>query len=274
MTHPIEESDMPHCRIIHIYWVAFLFAALLAAQGCAVAPYTGRNQLMLVSPQQELTLGNQAAEQVLHEEKVVRSGPQVNEVQAIGRRIAMVADQQGYQWQFYVVDDPETINAFALPGGKVFVYTGLLRVAKSPDEVAAVIAHEIGHVLARHGGERLSNTLLAQVGQEAAMIALGDMSPTATKAANVAFGLGAQYGYILPFSRQQEYEADYIGLMIMAQAGYDPRAAISFWQTMMQQDKAKPPEYLSTHPSDRNRIAELERAMPRAMQYYQNSRRM
>lgn len=247
---------------------------LLVAAGCAVAPYTGRNQLMLVSPQQELALGNQAAEQVLQEERVLRAGPEVEEVKAIGRRIAMVTGRQNFEWQFFVVDDPDTVNAFALPGGKVFVYTGLLQASRSRDEVAAVIAHEIGHVLARHGGERLSNVLVSQVGQQAAMAAVGDMSPTATQAAGVAFGLGTQFGYILPFSRKQEYEADYIGLITMAQAGYDPRAAVSFWQTMMQRGKAKPPEYLSTHPSDQNRIAELQRFMPEAMQYYQRARRM
>ncbi|MFW5734343.1 MAG: M48 family metallopeptidase [Oceanidesulfovibrio sp.] len=247
---------------------------LVLSLGCAVAPYTGRNQLMLVSPQQETALGNQAAAEVMQEERLLRSGPQVAEVQSIGQRIATVTAGRGYHWQFFVVDDPDTVNAFALPGGKVFIYTGLLKAARSRDEVAAVIAHEIGHVLARHGGERLSNVLLAQMGQQAAMAALGDMSPTATQAAHAAFGLGAQYGYILPFSRRQEYEADYIGLITMAQAGFDPRAAVSFWQTMVQRGKGDPPEYVSTHPSDRNRIAELQRYMPEAMQYYQRARGM
>jgi predicted Zn-dependent protease len=250
---------------------AAVFGVLVLVQ-CAVAPYTGRQQLMLVSPRQEVTLGNQAAEQVFREERVLRSGPQVREVQEIGRRIVAATGRRDFTWEFYVVDEPDTVNAFALPGGKVFVYTGLLEAARSRDEVAAVVAHEIGHVLARHGGERLSNVLVPQLGQQAAMAALGDMSPTATRAASAAFGLGAQFGYILPFSRKQEYEADYIGLVTMAKAGYDPRAAVSFWQTMMARGKGKPPEYLSTHPSDQNRIAELQRFMPEAMRYYQQAR--
>lgn len=245
-----------------------LLALVLFLQACAVAPYTGRSQIMLVSPQEEVALGNQAAQEVMQKERVLQSGRQVNMVRDIGRRIIQVSGNTGYQWEFYVVDDPNTVNAFALPGGKVFVYTGLLNAAQNVDQVAAVVAHEIGHVLARHGGERLSTILLTQVGQQAALVALGEMSPTATQAFNVAFGLGAQYGVVLPFSRQQEYEADYIGLITMAKAGYDPREAVAFWQMMMQRNRNQPMEYLSTHPSNENRIAALQSYMQEAMSYY------
>lgn len=247
---------------------ALLFVILL--QGCAVAPITGRSQLMLVPPQQEAALGQQAAQEIFKKEPVLRSGRDLQQVRRMGRQLAQVTGRPDIAWEFHVIDKPQTINAFALPGGKIFVYTGLMRATENQDQLAAVLAHEIGHVLARHGGERLSTIMLAQMGQQAAMAAIGDMSPTAMQAFKTAFGLGAQYGVILPFSRQQEYEADYIGLLTMAQAGYDPRAAVGFWEVMMRRNRAGQLEYLSTHPSDQNRIAALERHMPEAMSYFRS----
>lgn len=241
---------------------------LLILSACAQAPYTGRSQLILISAQQENSLGAQAADDVLKKEPVLKSGKYVNIVNEIGARIAKASNRPDFDWKFYVVDKPKTVNAFALPGGKVFVYTGLIKTAKSREELAAVVAHEAGHIIARHGAERMSTSLLAQVGQQAAMIAIGEQSPMAMEAFKVAFGMGAQVGVILPFSREQEYEADHIGLMLMAKGGYHPEGALHFWERMSKLDKKKPSEFMSTHPSDENRIAQIQKLLPEAMNHY------
>ena len=236
--------------------------------GCAHAPYTGRSQLMLISSSQEMALGQKAAQEVLEKEKQSANPKYVKPLSIVGERIAK-ATESGYEWEFHVVDNDETVNAFALPGGKVFVYTGLYKPASTDAELAAVVAHEAGHIIARHGAERMSMTLLAQVGQSAARLAIGSASPAAMEAFSTAFGMGVNYGVILPFSREQEYEADRIGLILMAKAGYNPEAALKFWEKMAaDNDKPNPPEYLSTHPSDAHRIAAIKSLLPEAMQYY------
>ena len=242
---------------------------LLLVQGCATAPYTGRNQLLLISPSQEMSMGMQAAQEVLSEEPLSRDPRYVNAVQEVGWNVARAANEPGFQWEFFVIDKPDTANASCLPGGKVFVYTGIFQYARNPDQLATVIAHEVAHAVARHGGERISNMLVLQLGQQAALAAMGQGSPTAVQALQVAYGLGANVGYILPFSREQEYEADRIGLIIMAQAGYDPRAALDFWVNMSQNaNQANMPEFLSTHPTSENRLANIRSFLPEAMSYY------
>jgi predicted Zn-dependent protease len=249
--------------------LAALSALLLILAGCATAPVTGRSQLLLVPEQQEIALGIQAYEQVLAEEKVSQD-PQINAmVKRIGSRIAAVAEEPGYEWEFTVIDDDETANAFALPGGKIAVYTGLLPYTKTEDGLAFVMAHEVGHAIARHGGERMSQQLLLQLGQQGLNAAIANKSPAAIQAINTGYGLAGSVGVVLPFSRKHEYEADRIGLVLMAKAGYDPRKSTEFFQAMMSQaNKASPPEFLSTHPADEARIQAIKNFIPEAMTYY------
>ena len=245
---------------------------VLLCAGCAKAPYTGRNQVMLVSQSQELALGQESAQEILKKEPKGKNPEQATMVTRVGQRVAAVADRPDFQWEFHVIEAPDTANAFCLPGGKVFVYTGLFKYATTEPELAAVVAHEVGHAIARHGAERMSVSLLAQLGHSAASVALSGSSPVAVQAFEVAYGIGANVGVILPFSRNQEYEADHLGLILMAKAGYDPKASLTFWARMAESDTKKPPEFLSTHPSDANRIAVIRDLMPEA-QYYYTSRR-
>jgi predicted Zn-dependent protease len=231
-------------------------------------PYTHRSQLVLVSQSTMDKLGAQAYQEVLSKEKIDRQ-PQVNEsVSAVGERIARVVEQPNYHWQFAVIDDPKTANAFALPGGKVAVYTGLFPVAQNTAGLAAVLGHEIAHVVANHAAERMSSGYVLEAVGVALQVGLGAASPQASNAIMQAFGLGAQVGVVLPFSRQQEAEADHIGLILMAKAGYDPHAALELWRRFETGGDKSPPEFLSTHPSYGTRERNIESWMPEAMSYY------
>ena len=244
---------------------------LLFLSACATAPVTGRSQLILMSEQQESALGMEAYQQVLSKEKVSKDA-QINAmVKQVGSRIAAVTDKPGYKWEFTVIDADDTANAFALPGGKVAVYTGILPYTKDEAGLAFVLAHEIGHALARHGGERMSEQLLIQLGQQGLNIAIANESPEAIQAINLGYGIASTVGLVLPFSRMQEYEADNIGIILMAKAGYDPRKAPEFFERIMKgASKGSTPEFLSTHPADENRILRLKALIPEAMQYYHN----
>jgi predicted Zn-dependent protease len=240
------------------------FAVALAA--CAEAPMTGRNQLILVPESQDADMGLQAYQQIKQEEKISRD-PELNErVQTVGRRIAAVSGHPEWDWQFTLFDDPEP-NAFALPGGKVGVYTGLFKVAKNDAQLAAVIGHEVGHAIARHGAERMSQGILAQLGGVAVGAATGSQGYVDL------YSQAATLGVILPYSRTQESEADEIGLMLMARAGYDPREAIKLWQNFQALGGQRPPEFLSTHPLEATRIERLQELMPKALEVYERSRR-
>lgn len=238
-----------------------VLAAAFITVSCAEAPYTGRQQLMLVGDEQATQMGNQAAQEVLTKEPVVTGTPRAEMVQRVGRRIAAVTDSQ-YQWQFHLVDK-DIPNAFALPGGHVFVYEGLFQYARTEPQLAAVVAHEIAHVLARHGAERMSVAAATQLGTGLAGSTLG-LSPTVMQ----AFGIAANYGVVMPYSRTQETESDRIGIMLMAQAGYPPEAAIELWRNMMQAPGQKPPAFLSTHPSDQQRIEDIRKHLPEARRHY------
>lgn len=229
---------------------------------CAQVPITGRPQLMLVGDEQATQLGAQAAQEVMAKEPVVTDTEQSRMVERIGRRIAAQVDSP-YQWRFHLVGK-DIPNAFALPGGYVFVYEGLFQYARNEDQVAAVVAHEIAHVLARHGAERMSVATATQLGAGLAGTAL-NLPPTTMQ----AFGIAANYGVIMPYSRAQESEADRIGLILAAQAGYPPEAAIELWRNMMQAPGAKPPAFLSTHPSDQQRIADIQKHLPEARRHFQ-----
>jgi len=242
---------------------------MLALAGCATVPYTNRSQLMMMPVSDELALGADAYREVLSNAKVVRSPTLTTPVVAIGNRIAAVAERPDYQWEFAVIDDPKQANAFALPGGKVAVYTGIFPVAQDTGALAAVMAHEVAHALARHGAERMSQQQLVQIGAIGLAVGLGGQSAAVRNTAMQAFGLGAQVGVMLPFSRSQEAEADHIGLILMAKAGYDPEYALKLWERMEQRNEGQsPPEWLSTHPGYGTRQENIRKWMPEAKGYY------
>ncbi|AMM41196.1 Peptidase family M48 [Candidatus Desulfofervidus auxilii] len=235
---------------------------------CATAPYTHRKQLILIDPDSEMSLGLEAQKQILKKAKLCKDKEIVNMVNRVGWRIAK-ATRRNLPWEFYVIKDDKTANAFCLPGGKVFVYTGILKYTQDETGLATVLAHEIGHAIARHGAERMSMVLVAQVGEAALATVLKAHSETTRQAFLIGYGLGAQLGVLLPYSRVQEYEADHLGLILMAKAGYDPRKAIAFWERMSQENKKKHiPEFLSTHPTDEKRIEAIKQLLPEALKYY------
>ncbi len=255
-------------------------AAALLFSGCQVVPETGRKQLMLVSPTEEARTGLAAFSDIKKSEKISANPAYRAQVERVGKRIAdSVMRTPGHQianaqWEF-VVFESEQINAFALPGGKVGVYTGLLKLVASDDELAIVVGHEIAHVTSRHGAERTSqNIAVAGLGL---VLAVGmeqqQVTPAKRNQILLAYGLGTTVGVLLPFSRTHESEADRIGLQFAAGAGYDPRAAAAFWRKMSAANKGpKPPPFLSTHPADTDRIAALEALAPQYLSLYQSSR--
>lgn len=241
--------------------------------GCGTVPETGRSQMMLLSLDEERQLGEAAYTETLSQVKTITSGPDFARVQRVGQRIADASARrypqavEGFQWQFALIDTPEA-NAWMLPGGKSAVNTGLLALTTSDDELAIVMGHEAAHAIARHGGERVSRAMAVQ-------IAAGVVSATGEVNPQLVDGVLAGYGAVgeTAFSRGEETEADEIGLLIAADAGYDPRAAISFWNKMSAQGGGKPPEFLSTHPSDERRAARLEALMPKALAVYEDAKR-
>jgi len=252
-------------KVLFSVFIAFVFTA------CTHSPYTHRNQLILISPAQEMQMGYRSEQEILRKSSI-NHDPRLNAmVRRVGQNIARVANQPNYRWSFHVINGKQ-INAFCLPGGKVFVYTGLLKIVDNESQLATVIAHEVAHAIARHGAERLSMMQLGDLGRKLAIKAAGARYQNVI---NQVYGVGANYGVFLPYSRRFEYEADEIGLYLMAKAGYDPREAIKFWEKMLQatRNMRKPPEFASTHPSDINRIRRLQALLPKAMQYYYQARR-
>ena len=236
--------------------------AVAVLAGCATAPVTGRDQFIIVSEQQANAMGASAYQQIRAEKPISDDRRLRQLVDRVTRRIGAVADDPGYRWDVTLFEDPSP-NAFALPGGRIGVNTGLFDVARSEAQLAAVIAHEIAHVVARHPSERLSRQAAVQGG----IALVGAASGAAAQHANF-MAQAATLGLILPFSRSQESEADRIGLIYMARAGYDPRAAIEVWQNFQAYGGARPPEFLATHPSPGNRLDRLRSNMPQAMQIY------
>jgi len=261
-------------------------SALLLLSGilpaCITEPITGRSQLApVVSEAAANDMGIQAFQQILGEAQLGADASQNALVEKVGRRIAAVTDKrmadagrEPYAWEFKVIDEPETVNAFALPGGKVAFYTGILPITKTEVGLAVVMGHEIGHVYGEHGRHRVSNNAVAQFGLGAVEVALasGDVSSGTSKYTIAALGLGYQLGVQLPFSRGDESAADHIGLILMAEAGYDPREAVAFWQRMAAASGGgQPAEFLSTHPSHDTRIEDLENLLPEAIAIYEKS---
>lgn len=235
-------------------------------------PETGRVERVGLSPDQEQALGLQSFRQVLSESDVVSSGPEVDLVKKVTSKIAAQTGDAGrnFDWQVSVVRSQQ-VNAFCLPGGKVVVYTGILPVAQSEAGLATVLGHEIAHAIARHGAQRLFQSSIMQTAMMGAAYSMSDMDPQKRQTVMGLLGAGTQYGVLLPFSRSHESEADQMGLLYMARAGYDPREAISFWERMSQTAHSGAPEFMSTHPSNGTRIERLKAQLPRALEEYEKS---
>jgi predicted Zn-dependent protease len=260
---------------------AGLLVLIFLGSGCTTNPYTGRWQFLAIPAGYETSMGEQSYAQVLSDPKIKMSAEsrEVEPVKRVADRIIEVAKRSKYaeaadkyKWEVSVIKDDKTANAFALPGGKIAVYTGLFPVAKNEAGLAAVMGHEVVHALARHGGERMSQGVATQIAMIGAAIGLGSsgMGSATSQMAMQALGLGAQVGVLLPFSRKHESEADYIGLLFAAEAGYDPQEAVRVWERMESMGGGKQPsEFMSTHPSHGTRIQQLTEWMPEARALYE-----
>jgi predicted Zn-dependent protease len=258
--------------------IIFVLATFLVV-GCAVNLVTGRKQLNLVSESDIQLMAVDQYRTFLSENKVVSPGSSnAVMVKRVGNRIANAVTNyynsegksqvlEGFNWEFNTIESSE-VNAWCMPGGKVVVYTGLLGITQNETALAIVIGHEIAHAVAKHGNERMSQAMVQQLGGMALEIALAKEPEQTKNLFLLSYGIGSQVGAMLPWSRQQETEADKYGLIFSAMAGYDPREAISFWQRMSEAGGAKPPEFLSTHPSDETRMRKLKQFMPQALKYY------
>ncbi|HSC57386.1 MAG TPA: M48 family metallopeptidase [Nitrospira sp.] len=255
---------------------------LALTSGCETNPYTGRSQLLMTSVSQEMQMGAQAYSQVKSDPKVKLSQDprEIEPVKRVASHIIEAAKRSKYaeeakqfQWEVTVIKDDKTMNAFALPGGKIAVYTGIFPVAKTEAGLAAVLGHEVTHALARHGAERMSQGQLTNAALQVIGAAAGasGVNPLLSQGAMAALGAGAQVGVLLPFSRKHESEADYIGILLAANAGYDPRESVHLWERMEQlSGGGGPSEFLSTHPGHETRIEQLQKWMPEAMGIYQS----
>ena len=250
--------------------------------GCSTVPITGRRQLSFIPQNQLIASSNDSYHQLLSESKISEDKEKTQMVVNVGKRIASSAEQfmrenrmekeiQNYHWEFKLIQDDKTVNAFCMPGGKIAVYTGILPITQDESGLAVVLGHEVAHALANHGGERMSQLLLAQMGATTLSAALSQQPQQTRQLLLQVYGIGANVGVILPYSRSHELEADHIGLIIMARAGYDPRTAIPFWQRMNEKAGKRPPEFLSTHPAPMKRIEDIRNELPEAMKYYKQS---
>ena len=250
--------------------IAFALAMVLVA-ACETVPLTGRHQLLLFPEGTELQMGADAYRDVLKKAKV-SNDPALNEqVTRVGQRIAQATGRSDYRWEFKVLEDKQ-VNAFCLPGGKVAVYTGILPVTRDDAGLAAVLGHEVSHAIARHSGERMTQQLGVQIGLIGVQVALSGRDPRVAQLGTTALAALASGAVLLPFSRVQESEADHLGLIYMAKAGYHPSAARDLWVRMSAASKGqRPPEFLSTHPSPETRVKQIEDWLPEALQYYNPS---
>jgi predicted Zn-dependent protease len=270
------------------YMMKKIFYLLLSGfilAGCALNLVTGRKQLSLVKESDLRLMAVSQYNTFLKDNKVLSSGSSRDAVMVdrVGMRIADAITKfynteekksvlEGYSWEFNTIDDKKIINAWCMPGGKVVVYTGLLPITQNETALAIVMGHEIAHSVAKHGNERMSQALVQQMGGMALEIALAQKPQETQDLFMVTYGIGSQLGAMLPWSRQQETEADHYGLIFTAMAGYDPREAIPFWERMAAASGGSPPEFLSTHPSDETRLRKLKQFIPEALKYYTGSK--
>ena len=258
----------------------FLLALFFSA--CATVPITDRRQVNLIPRSNILSMSFQQYDQFLQNHELSQDQDKVRTVEEVGNKVKTAVQQyfkerdrseelQGYEWEFHLVAD-DKVNAFCMPGGKVVIYEGILDVAQNRTGLAVVMSHEIAHAIAQHGNERMSQQLITKLGGMALAQAVKEKPEQTQQLWMAAFGIGAQVGVLLPYSRLHESEADQLGIMFMAMAGYDPRAAVDFWQRMAEQSKSgSPPEFLSTHPSDQSRVENIKEHLPRAMEYYRQN---
>ena len=249
-------------------WSVLLLCAALVGFSCQAVEYTGRSQVNLVSEGDEKKLGVDAYDDILKKTPLSKNQTWQAQLKRVGQRISAAAAKPEYEWAFNVLAGKD-VNAFCLPGGKVAFWEGIMPVAQDDAGVAVVMGHEVAHALARHGAERMSQSMGAQIVGQVLGAGVGMVNPAYTEAFSQAYGLGVNVAVILPWGRAQESEADQIGLILMAKAGYDPSAAVGFWERMAKvKQGGSPPEFLSTHPSDDTRIAQIKQWLPEAMKYY------
>jgi len=259
------------------YFPILFIAMSLLFSSCGSVPVTGRKQLNLVSNQEVLSLSLQQYQQFIKSAPISTDKKNTALVQKVGRNIANAVETYlknngyadelaSYAWEFNLVKSAD-VNAFCMPGGKIVVYEGILPYTQDETGLAVVLGHEVAHAVAKHANERMSQQMMTEYGTAAIGTALGGTSTRVQQAAAAAIGLGSQYGILLPYSRKQELEADKLGLIFMAMAGYNPSQAAAFW-TRMSQQGSSPPEFMSTHPSDNTRIQQIEKDLPEAMKYY------
>ncbi len=256
--------------------VSFLFTA------CSTVPITGRKHLELIPDATMLSMSKEQYSTFLKSHKISRNKKQTQLVRRVGRKIQKAVEQyltennlahevRYYEWEFNLIESKQ-VNAWAMPGGKVVVYTGILPVASDEKGLAVIMGHEIAHVVADHGNERMSQGLIFQFGGMALSTALSNKPQQTRELWMQVYGAGAQYGVMLPYSRLHESEADHLGLVFMAMAGYDPNSALGFWKRMAKMKSGQaPPEFLSTHPSDERRIQDIRNLIPKAMLYYRKN---
>jgi predicted Zn-dependent protease len=271
---------MPRGTLRSIGGLLVAWLAMLAVVSCSTVAMTGRQQLNLVPDSEMLSTSTQQYDQFMKENKVSTDAAATERVKRVGGHIQAAVEEyarqnnrtkdlEGYAWEFNLIESKE-VNAWCMPGGKVVVYTGIMPVCQDDNGLAVVMGHEIAHAVAKHGNERMSQSLLVEMGGTALQTALHSKPQQTQQLWMTAFGAGAQYGVVLPFGRAQESEADHLGLIFMSMAGYDPHHAVEFWQRMSTATASgeKPPEFMSTHPSDEHRITKIQQEIPEALKYY------
>ncbi len=255
----------------------FVFLIITVLVNCQPVPITGRNQLHLIPDSQMLALSFESYREVIKEKKIIKEGNDVEMVQRVGEQIQNSVEHffqsrkmntflKNYKWEFALIED-SIANAWAMPGGKIGVYTGILPVTRNDTGLAVVLGHEIAHAVTKHGDERMCQALFVELGGVTLSNALSKKPDLTRKYALAALGLGAEVGVLFPYSRLQESEADQLGLIFMAMAGYNPQSAINFWERFSTKGENIIPVYLSTHPSDKRRIDNIKRKIPYAMKY-------
>jgi predicted Zn-dependent protease len=266
--------------IARVTWIPLLVGVgllLALLEACETVPETGRRQLLLVGSGEVMQLSLSEFDKLKKDTPISKDPEQNALVKRVGQRIAGVVNLPNAQWEFVLFDKPDVMNAFCLPGGKVGVYSGILKVTQNEAGLATVIGHETAHAVAKHGEERMSEGLLLQLGGTALAALTQSRPEAAQQLIQAAYGATANIGVMLPHSRQQELEADHLGLIYTARAGYDPHEAVAFWQRFKDYNEkrggGKPPEFLSTHPVDDKRIAQLQELMPQATAEYQKAKR-
>ena len=262
--------------------IGIISLSLFILSSCGSVPITGRQQLLLVSDSEILSSSLTQYDSFIKSSEKSNSVSKTNMVKRVGKRIAEATEHYlrengleneiaNFKWEFNLVKDQQ-VNAFCMPGGKIVVYEGLMKLAKTDNELAVVLGHEVAHAVAKHSNERMSQQLAAKYGAKILTSSLSNKSQTIQGLASNVYGLGAQYGLMLPFSRKHESEADYMGLVFMTIAGYDPGVAINFWKKMSLSSKGQIPEFLSTHPSDATRINAIYKAIPEIRRKYQGNK--